>query len=427
MSLLGIRREDKNTFERRVPLTPQAVSSLAGHGVRVTVQPSPRRTFLDEEYRAAGATVDESLAACPVILGVKEIPADQLLPGKAYVFFSHTIKGQAQNMPLLRRLLERGCTLIDYEKIVDDQGRRLVFFGRHAGLAGMIDTLWALGQRLRVEGIDTPLATLRPAHRYVSLDEAKDAIAQASRTLRAHLPPSLRPLTFGVTGYGNVALGVQEILELLQPRRIAPADLTAVAEEPEIYCTVFREEHLVEPNGAHRFELRDYYAHPEHYRSIFSRYLERLSVIINCIYWEPRCPRLVTLDDLRRLYGGEKPPRLRAIGDITCDVDGSIEANVRSTASDNPVYVYDVSAGEAREGVVGNGPVILAVDNLPCELPRDASIFFSEALVPFAPALAGADYSAPLESTGLPEALRRATIAHRGELTTTYAYLAKHL
>jgi alanine dehydrogenase len=427
MSLLGIRREDKNTFERRVPLTPQAVSSLADEGVHVTLQPAPRRTFLDEEYRAVGAIIDESLADCAVILGVKQIPTDQLAADKAYVFFSHTIKGQAQNMPMLRCLLERRCTLIDYEKIVDDQGRRLVFFGRHAGLAGMIDTLWALGQRLRIEGIDTPLSTIRPAYQYTGLDEAKAAVAQISRTLRAHLPPSMRPLTFGLTGYGNVSSGAQEILEQLQPKMIAPADLAALGDEPEIYCTVFREEHLVEPNGAHAFELQDYYAHPERYRSIFSRYLERLTVIVNCIYWEPRFPRLVTLDDLRRLYRATTAPRLRAIGDITCDVDGSIEATIRSTASDNPVYVYDVTTGQTHDGVAGQGPVILAVDNLPCELPRDASAFFSAALLPFAPALAGADYRAPLESTGLPAALRRATIAHRGELTTSYAYLGKHL
>jgi alpha-aminoadipic semialdehyde synthase len=426
MHLLGIRREDKNLFEKRVPLVPDDVRALAPQA-RVIVQPAPRRIFSDDAYRAAGATLGEDLASCPVILGVKEIPPQLFLAGKAYVFFSHTMKGQPQNMPMLRRLLELGCTLIDYEKIVDDQGRRLVFFGRHAGLAGMIDTLWALGKRLAHEGIQTPLDGLRPAHAYASLDEAKAEIAAAGRTLRAALRPGLQPLTFGVTGYGNVSSGAQEILDLLAPRAVPPEELPRLPAAPEIYKTVFYEKHLVEPTGSGAFELQDYYPRPRGYRPVFDRYLDHLDVIVNCIYWEPRYPRLVTLEDLGRLYGGDALPRLRVIGDITCDIDGSIQANVRSTASDNPVYVYDVKREESVDGVDGRGPVILAVDNLPAELPLDASLFFSQSLRPFAPALAGADYGAPLARSGLPPALQRATIVYRGELTEPFAYLAAHL
>jgi alpha-aminoadipic semialdehyde synthase len=429
MYLIGIRREDKNLFERRVPLVPADVADLGQrHGVKVTLQPSSRRVFSDEEYLSAGAAVVEGLEACPIILGVKEIPPERLSSCKTYLFFSHTIKGQAHNMPLLRRLLELGCTLIDYEKIVDETGRRLVFFGRHAGLAGMIDTLWALGQRLSLEGLQTPFARLMPAHRYGSLDEAKLEIARVGEDLRrAGLPAALRPLTFGVTGYGNVSLGAQEILDLLQPCSVEPAELSHLPHaDPAIYKAVFREEHLAEPAPGRPFDLQDYYQRPEEYRPVFARYLAHLSVIVNCIYWEARYPRLVTIDALRQLYAGPLP-RLRVIGDISCDVDGSIEATVRATDPDHPVYVYDLESGQARDGFEGAGPVILAVENLPAELPREASLDFSTALRSFIFRLAAADFTAPLDQAGLPDPLRRAVIAYRGELTPSFAYLARCL
>jgi saccharopine dehydrogenase (NAD+, L-lysine-forming) len=160
----GIRLEDKNEWERRTPLIPAHVKELREkHGLEVYVQSSPIRAFGHQEYEQAGARIVEDLTACPLILAIKEIPPQLFEKDKTYVFFSHTIKGQAFNMPMLQRLLDLGCQLIDYEKIVDERGRRQVFFGNYAGLAGMIDTLWALGQRLAWEKIDTPFSHLRPA------------------------------------------------------------------------------------------------------------------------------------------------------------------------------------------------------------------------------------------------------------------------
>jgi alanine dehydrogenase len=428
MHRLGIRREDKNKFERRTPLIPEHIAKLSREkNLLISLEPSPRRVFSDEDYRASGATLADSLEDCAVIMGVKEIPPEKLCAGKVYVFFSHTIKGQPQTLPMLRRLLELGCTLIDYEKIVDEKGQRLVFFGRHAGLAGMIDTLWSLGQRLAAEGIKTPFAEIQPAWKYQSLEEAKTKIAQLVSGLRSSgLPPEIRPLTFGVTGYGNVSRGAQEILDLLQPKTISPEELCRIVPgEPALYKTVFREEHLVE-RRAGTFELQDYYDHPAEYRSIFSRYLDQLSVLVNCIYWDTPYPRLVTQGDLYRLYGNDSP-KLKVIGDISCDVNGSIEATVRATASDNPVYTYDVSLGRAIDGILGKGPTIMAVDNLPAELPKDASEFFSTALLPFIPALAAADFEVPFDRCELPAALRKAVIAYRGALTPNFSYLSKNL
>jgi alpha-aminoadipic semialdehyde synthase len=431
MARIGIRREDKSTWEARVPLVPADVRRLvAEHGLEVTVQSSPIRAFSAEAYREAGATVADDLADCPIILGVKEIPPACLEAGKAYMFFSHTIKGQPANMPMLRRLMELRGHLIDYEKIVDDQGRRLVFFGRFAGLAGMIDTLWTLGRRLKHEGVDSPFALVRPSHEYEDLAEVRREIAAVGQSIRRDgLPEAIRPLVCGFAGYGQVSRGAQEIFDLLPVEEVAPAELESV--EPaarHCYKVVFREEHLVERvDDSSPFELKEYYDQPERYRAAFFPHVRHLSVLVTGIYWEPKYPRLITQAQFRELYSGPERPRLRVIGDITCDVDGSVACTVRATDPGNPVYVYDPETGEAQDGVAGNGPVVLAVDLLPCELPVDASIAFSEALSPFIPGLAGADFSTSPAQSGLPPELARALIVYRGELTEPYRYLKEHV
>lgn len=432
--MLGIRREDKSRWEARAPLAPADVAQLvAEHGLEIRVQRSPQRAFKDEEYRAAGAVLVDDLDDCPVILGVKEIPPARLVPGRTYLFFSHTIKRQPANMPMLRRIVELGCTLIDYERIVDAGGRRLVFFGRFAGVAGMIDTLWALGRRLRHEGIANPFEQVRRAYEYADVEQARRELAGVGERIRqAGLPAAIQPLVCGFAGYGNVSQGAQEIYDLLPVRTLAPAELDRARLGPhECGKVVFREEHMVAPAGAGagpaRFELQDYYDHPERYRARFAGYLPHLTVLVNGIYWEPKYPRLVTCADLRELYGGPQPPRLRVIGDISCDINGSIECTVRAADPGDPVYVYEPRSGRVLGGVAGAGPVILAVDILPCELPVDATIHFGRSLRPLLPALARADFDRPLEASGLPPELRRATIVYRGRLTEPYRYLESEL
>ncbi len=422
----GIRREDKSRWERRVPLTPGHVRTLKeDHGVTCVVQPSEIRIFPDDAYREAGAEVKEDLSGCPVVLAVKEIPVNLLQPRTTYLFFSHTIKGQAHNMPLLKRLMELKCQLIDYERIEDSRGRRLVFFGRYAGLAGMIDTLWMLGQKLMQEGHTTPLQSIQPAHAYADLDEAKRHIREAGEALR--LDADLSPLVVGFAGYGNVSLGAQEIFDLLPHETVEPDDLVALAGD-RLFKVVFKEEHLVEPiRDGDTFQLQDYYAHPERYRPVFARHLPHLSVLVNCIYWEPKYPRLVTREDLRTLFEGTSKPRFRAIGDITCDVDGSIECTVKATGQDDPVYTCDPEADTFTDGIQAGGVSILAVDNLPCELPLDASRAFGDMLMPFLPALAGADMEMDISTVPIPDALKKATVVHHGRLTEAYSYLEEHV
>jgi len=430
---IGIRKEDKNRWERRAPLIPEHIRELKEeHNIETCLQPSEIRIFPDQDYIRAGARVQEDLSTCPVIFGIKEMPPKFFEPEKTYVFFSHTIKGQPHNMPMLKRVLEQGCTLIDYERITDDQGQRLIFFGRHAGLAGMIDSLWALGKRLDWEGIENPFSRIRQTLDYQSLKEAKGAISNVGERIKDEgLPEPITPLVIGLAGYGHVSQGAQEILDLLPFQEVNPEELPSIAAGSAgdlIYKVVFKEEQMVEPRSPEdRFELQDYYDHPERYRSKFEGYLPHLTILMNCIYWSPQYPRLVTKRYLKRLYEGAKQPRLRVIGDISCDIEGAIEPTLHATDPGNPVFVYDPFEERAIDGVAGRGPVVLAVDNLPCELPRESSREFSRALKDFVPQIAQADYSVPFEECDLPPEIRRAVVAYRGELTPDYRYLEKSL
>ncbi len=426
--MIGIRREDKSKWEARVPLTPEEVRRLGEAGVRFQVERSPIRVFADQAYAEAGAELVDALDSCPIIMGVKEIPPEKLLPDKAYVYFSHTIKAQPANMPALRRLVELGCTLIDYERITDTQGRRLVFFGRYAGLAGMIDTLWTLGRRLEHEGIASPFSSVRAAHRYDDLAHFEREFAAVADAIRAGgIPEPLRPLVCGFAGYGQVSQGAQHIYDLLPVQEVSPDELAGLEPAADrCYKVVFREEHLVRRrDDAQPFELQEYYRHPERYEADFFRHVPALTLLVNCIYWEPKYPRLITRAQFRELYADT--PRLRVIGDITCDIDGSLACTTRATEPGNPVYVYDPDTGETRDGVAGHGPVVLAVDFLPCELAADASRHFSQALGPFVPALDRAKLDGSLDQSGLPPELRRATIVWRGSLTEPYRYLEPEL
>lgn len=430
---IGVRREDKSRWERRVPITPAAVRALAAQGIQVYIQPSPIRAYTDNEFTAAGAVVQEDLSACPIVFAIKEIPPAFFRPGGAYMFFAHVIKGQPHNMPMLRRMLALGCTLIDYEKVTDEHGRRLIFFGWHAGLAGAIETLWTLGQRLAWRGIETPFAQVRHAWEYHDLAEAKAALAQVGEAIRtAGLPAAIAPLTIGVTGYGNVARGAWEILNLLPVEVVQPEDLADVTGRPDasrhiLYAATFREKHMVAPKEkADPFDCQRYYDCPDNFRPIFEQYLPHLTAMINGIYWDARYPRLVTKEGLRRL-AQTGPLRLQVIGDVSCDVEGSVEITVKTTEPGEPAFIYDPLTGAVHDGVEGPGVAVIAVDILPSELPRDASESFSAVLLQYLPAIAAADFSAPFAELALPPEIKRAVIAHRGELTPAYRHLQQYL
>ena len=212
MKRLGIIKETKNKWERRVALNPKAVAELVEKGYEVVVQPSEIRTYKDSDYEAAGAILSDDLSNCDFILGVKEIPLPSLIPGIPHLFFAHVIKGQDYNMPMLQKILDDKITLLDYEKIANDEGRRLVFFGEYAGNAGMIDTLHGLGRRLKEHfGLDTPFLKVKHAYQYNSVKDAIEHLKMIGKEIEANgLPEEITPLNVFLMGYGHVSHGSQD-------------------------------------------------------------------------------------------------------------------------------------------------------------------------------------------------------------------------
>lgn len=434
MKSILIRAEDKNRWERRTPLVPEDLRQIVEQtGARAYLEGSAKRVFTAESYRGAGAEICDSMAPGEVVLGVKEIPPEKILDGKVYLFFSHTIKGQKENMPLLKKIMESGSTLIDYERITDARQQRIVFFGRYAGDAGAIDILALMGEYWTARGLDTPLAGVRRAHEYASVADARDHLKNIGEAIATKgFPAELAPFTVGVLGYGNVSGGAQQILDCLPTQRVAPGEIAGRvqrggADAHRVYVTVFKEEDLVRTRSGAPFELTEYFEHSERYEASFEPFLPYYNVLINAVYWEARYPRFVTWEGLENLYRRNPSPKLQGIADITCDTHGSVECNVRSTDSDMPAYQVDPLSREVRDGHTGEGIVVLAVDNLPCELPYDASTFFSGQLSPLVPNILAADYAAPLEASGLSSEVMKAVIVYNGELTPDYQYLLGHM
>ena len=434
--VFGIRLEDKNLWEKRTPLTPEHVAELVKSlGLSAVVQSSSNRAFGDGEYQDAGARTCESLSDCPVVFAVKEIPAEKIERGKTYVYFSHVIKGQRENMPMLQRLLDAKATLIDYEMISDPSGKRLIFFGFHAGLAGMIETLWALGRAFEHEGFQTALEGMRHAYQYPNLCSAREKLIRiGERIEREGFPEDLSPVVIGIAGYGNVSKGAQDILTALPIKEIAPEQLSELdsrsseASRHCIYKVVFKEEHTVEAKDPHSsFDMKEYFAQPEKYQSRFEPYLPFLSCLVNSIYWTNKNPRLVDLEWVRKAWSQREKPKLRVIGDISCDINGAVQCCTHATDPGDPVYTYIASSGESKQGIHEGGPIMMTVDNLPCELPRESSYSFSEALLPYVPAIVRADYGSPLQELELPEEIKKAIIVHQGEFTKDFEYLREYL
>jgi len=434
MKSLLIRAEDKNIWEKRASIVPEDLKLILEEtGAKAYIEKSEKRFFTEDAYEAAGAQACEGMEQGDVVFGVKEIPEEKILDDKTYIFFSHTIKGQASGMPLLKKIMDSNATLIDYEKITDDKNRRVIYFGRYAGDAGAIDILHLMGEYWEHHGIDTPFKACKPAHQYTSVADAKEHITKIGETIKSQgLPEKLSPMVIGVLGYGNVSGGAQQIFDCLPTQRIAPADLAAFVEKGEfdpktVYVSVFKEEDLVANKEGKAFELQEYYDHPERFESKFEQYMPAISVLVNAVYWDKQYPRFVTWDNLKRLYENTESPRFCGIADITCDTHGSIECNVKSTDSGMPAYLIDPLTRAVTDGHRGDGVVVLAVDNLPCEIPNDSSTFFSNQLKPFVANILEADYASSLDDSGLCPEIKKAVIVYNGQLTPGYEYLRKSL
>ncbi len=442
--IIGIRREDKNRWEGRTPLIPEDIRELIRNDrIDVVIQPSDIREHKEDEFIAAGASVSEEINHSNIILGIKEMPEGFFRRGGTYLFFSHTIKGQPYNISMLKRMMELECNLLDYECIKDEYGRRLIAFGRFAGLAGIVDTLWAYGRRLEQMGVNSPLSEIRqtidytPAEeensdRYPKLSLIRREFQALGEKIKKHgLPKEISPFIIGIAGYGNVSSGVQELLDILPVRTIEPNDIDGLlksqpADNKTIYKIVFKEKDMVERIDKMGFELLDYYNNPQFYRSVMNRYIPKLNILINSIFWTDKYPRILSIKDAKAIFA-KKDCRLLAIGDISVDIKGAVELSVRASNIGNPVYIYDIKKDKVENSFHGNGPLILAVDNLPCEFPRDSSSYFSHILKGFIKELALADFNHDFEKLELPVSLKNAVILHKGKLTENFDYMKKYL
>lgn len=431
--IIGIRREDKNRWERRVPIIPDDVAALKEKsGITVVVQPSTLRIYADEAYTANGARIDEDLGSAGTIFAVKEIPIPLLSFGKTYIFFSHTIKGQPYNMDMLRQLMALKCNLIDYERIVNEKNQRLIFFGVHAGYAGIIETLNAFGRKMVLRGIDTPLAKIRQAYEYESLDHAKDHVRTIAKEISASgLPEEICPLVVGFTGYGNVSKGAQEVFDLLPVKTITPDQIAQVRgqgskDRHHLYKVVFKEEDMVRPLSGN-FDLQDYYDYPEKYASVMEDHLPGIDILVNCIYWTAKYPRILSRAWLKEQSARSADLRPLVVGDISCDIEGAIEITKDATMPDHACFTYFPDTGRFEDEICQTGVTVMAIDNLPCEFPKEASMFFSNILKAFVADIVRADFGKSFAELDLPQPIKKALILHKGNFTPDYEYMRQFI
>lgn len=396
---VGIVREGKIKSDSRVPLTPKQCRYLLEQyrDLQIFVQPSQERCFSDFEYQSQGIPLTENLAECDILLGVKEVPINLLLPNKTYLFFSHTIKKQPYNRGLLRSILQKKIRLIDYECLRDSSGQRIIAFGRWAGIVGGHNAILTWGRR-------SGEFNLKPLHECNDWAEAQ--------TYYQNLPISNIKLV--VTGDGRVASGATEVLDLMNIKRISPqAFLEKNLEEP-VYTQLTVKE-MYRKEGQATFDEAHYYQHPEQYVSSFEPYTHTANIMLNGIYWDRRIPVFFSKEDMKR-----KNFTIGVIADVTCDIapDSSIPSTIRASSIAEPIYGYDPILEKETEPFQSHCIDVMAVDNLPNELPRDASEDFGNQLISKVwPELNKTDSRMIYE----------ATIALDGELNKPYEYLRDYV
>jgi len=395
---IGIVRETKNPPDKRVPLTPQQCRMLSDRysSLEIVVQPSGERCFSDQEYRSAGSILQEDLSGCELLMGVKEVRKESLIDGKSYLFFSHTAKKQPYNRSLLQAVIRKGIRLIDYEYLTNSGGMRVVAFGRWAGVVGAYNALRAFGQK-------SGRYVLKPAHQCFDLEEVHAELKKVD-------PGTLR---IAVTGGGRVAGGAREILNQAGVVEVSPEDYLKQSFGHAIYVRL-DPWHYAKTKDGSIFNFAHFMKHPGQYDNNFLRFASRTDLFIACHFWDPSSPVMLTREDLA---GGKLP--LSLVADISCDIDGPIASTIRASTIAEPFYGYDPLTGRETQSFAEGAITVMAVDNLPGELPRDASSDFGSALIEHViPELLGE------KDTGM---IQRASIAESGSLTDSYHYLADFL
>ncbi|RTE53558.1 alanine dehydrogenase [Arenibacter aquaticus] len=394
----GIIRERKNPPDRRVVLTPEACESAMGtfKKAEFMVEPSPIRAFPDEAYREKGIPVSTKMDACDVLIGVKEVPISNLLPNKKYFFFSHTIKKQPYNQDLLRAVLEKNIELYDHEVITNSNGERLVAFGRYAGIVGAYNGVRAYG--LKYERFQLPKAE--------TLTDQRALIAELRKV-------DLPNIKIVLTGKGRVGNGAKEMLDAMGVKGVGVQDYLDKDFDEPIYCQIDVLDYNRHKDGLQK-DIAHFFAHPEEYRSNFMRFAEVSDMYIAGHFYGDGAPYLFTREDAK-----QKKFKIKVVADISCDIDGPVATTIRSSTIADPVYGYDPISESEVDVKDSRAVAVMAVDNLPCELPRDASIGFGEAFVKnVIPAFFNGDKDGVLE---------RARMTKDGKLTDRYSYLQDYV
>ena len=392
---IGLIKEGKIPVDRRVPIIPAQAARFAGQfeHAHIVAQTSDVRAIQDDEYMQAGIPVVDEVADCDVLLGVKEVPIKELIPNKTYFFFSHTIKKQSYNLELLRAILKNNIRLIDYELLTNDQGQRVVAFGRYAGIVGAYNGILTYGKRYR-------LFDLRPAHACYDLE---DMCTEYSKV-------KLPAIKIAVTGGGRVARGSMEVLMGMGIRQVSPAEyLTEYFDEP-VFAQLNSRDYHVHQDGK-PFERGEFFKNPDCFKGDFLKFAKVTDLLIAGAYWDPKAPVLFTPQE------ATLPEfKIKVVADITCDIEGSIPCTLRPSTISDPIYDYNPERHEEAPALADEANItVMAVDNLPCELPRDASKDFGAELV---------SHVLPHLFDGDPhEVIARATIAQDGALTERFSYL----
>jgi len=395
---IGLIREEKVPQDKRVALSPTQCRSLLDKypTLKIIVQPSDFRCFSDAEYEALDIPLSNNLDDCDVLFGVKEVPINQMLAGKHYFFFSHTIKKQSYNRKLLKAVLEKNITLTDYEVLTDKLEERLVAFGRYAGIVGAYNGLITFGKR-------NELYELKPAHQCFDFNEIREQLQKVK----------LPAIKIVVTGAGRVGKGVAEILDLVRIRRVSPYEILNQTFDEAVY-TVLHSSDYHQPKDKSGWNSQQFYENPELFDGSFFKYAKVADILMAGAYWHPTAPKLFSKSEM-------KSPdfKIKVIADITCDIEGSVPSTLKASTITDPFYDYNPDTEQLEAPFSQKSNItVMAIDNLPCELPRDSSKSFSEQL---------ANHIIPrLLESDTDHVIKRATIAQDGKLMEDYMYLREY-
>jgi saccharopine dehydrogenase (NAD+, L-lysine forming) len=396
MLRIGLIKEGKVPADNRVALTPAQCKFLIKHfeDISIVVEPSENRCYSNEEYEQAGITLSTDLSACNLLLGIKEVPVPQLIPDKRYVFFSHTKKKQLYNRGLMQQLVINRNTLIDYECLEHRDGQRIIGFGFFAGIVGAHNGIMAYGKRTGA----------------FDLGRVYD-IKDYRNLIHTYFGLKLPPIKIAVTGSGRVAHGILEIMNLMDVQEVEPDEFLTKKFDYPVYVHI-KGSDLYLHRETKKYSRDDFHANPQNYDCIFEPYCFEADILMNGVYWHENIPRLFSMSTLA-------DPRftIQTIADITDDKGGSIPCNLGDGTIENPVYGVDKTTGEKTQAYAPNGVDIMAVGNLPNELPRDASRYFGEQLIKYV--------LDDIRKGGSPM-IEAATILIEGKLTAAYHYLSDY-